>query len=107
MRGRNAAGRADACWLPIAKGLTPHGLRHTYKTLMDELGIPDKLKDLQMGHADGSVQARYSHATDVMVQRLLEGLTELWEAALQERREMASGSPVAVLDRLLRNGIEP
>jgi integrase len=28
-RGRNAAGRADTCWLPIAPGLTPHGLRHT------------------------------------------------------------------------------
>jgi integrase len=29
VRGRNAAGRANACWLPIAQGLTPHGLRHT------------------------------------------------------------------------------
>lgn len=36
VRGRNATGRADACWLPIAPGLTPHGLRHSYKTLMIE-----------------------------------------------------------------------
>ena len=90
--------------MPIAKGLTPHGLRHTYKTTMDELGIPKKLEDLQMGHADGSVQSRYSHATDVMVKRLLDGLTELWEAALQARREISAGSPVAVLDGLLRRG---
>ena len=38
VRGRNAAGRADSCWLPIARGLTPHGLRHTHRTLMAELG---------------------------------------------------------------------
>ncbi|HZM81233.1 MAG TPA: LacI family DNA-binding transcriptional regulator [Candidatus Limnocylindrales bacterium] len=104
VRGRNATGRADACWLPIASGLTPHSLRHTYKTLMEELGTPAKLMDQQMGHDDGSVQARYSHATQLMVQRLMEGLTELWEAALDIRREMAPGSPVAVLDRLLRKG---
>lgn len=53
---------------------------------------------------DGSVQARYSHATATMVQRLMDGLTELWEAALDARRELAPGSPVAVLDRLLWKG---
>jgi len=104
LRGRNATGRADACWVPIAPGLTPHGLRHTYKTLMEELGTPAKLMDQQMGHDDGSVQARYSHATVTMVQRLMDGLTELWEAALDIRRELAPGSPVTVLDRLLREG---
>jgi integrase len=73
VRGRNAAGRADACWVPIAPGLTPHGLRHTYKTLMVELGTPATLMDDQMGHEDGSVQARYSHITSGMLQRLLDG----------------------------------
>lgn len=102
VRGRNAAERANACWVPIAVGLTPHGSRHTYKTLMEELGTPSKLMDQQMGHEDGSVQAAYSHVTELMVNRLMEGLTELWEAALEARREMAPGSPVAVLDRLLR-----
>lgn len=28
VRGRNNQGRAEMCWLPIAAGLTPHGLRH-------------------------------------------------------------------------------
>ena len=46
--GRNAAGRADACWVPVARGLTPHGLRHTHKTLMEELGTPGKLMDERM-----------------------------------------------------------
>jgi integrase len=101
VRGRNAAGRADSCWVPIAPGLTPHGLRHTHKTLMVEMGIPPVLMDDRMGHEDGSVGARYSHVTQEMRRRLLEGLTNLWLAALAIRREMSPRSPVAVLDRLL------
>jgi hypothetical protein len=31
VRDRAATARADACWRPIAKGLTPHGLRHSHK----------------------------------------------------------------------------
>jgi integrase len=101
VRGRQAAERADTCWLPVAPGLTPHGLRHTHKTLMEELGTPAKLMDERMGHEDGSVQARYSHITPVMRQRLLDGLTEQWEAALDARRALAGHSPVLTLDRLL------
>jgi integrase len=101
VRGRNAHDRADSCWLPIAPRLTPHGLRHTHKTLMDELGTPVSLKDERMGHEDGSVQARYSHVTPEMRRRLLEGLTDVWNAALKARRAMSAGSPVAVLDALL------
>jgi integrase len=102
-RGRGASARAEACWLPIAPGLTPHGLRHTHKTLMLELGVPSKLMDERLGHADGSVQARYSHVTPEMRRRLLDGLTQLWAAALERRRTMNGGSPVAVLDALLKS----
>jgi len=102
VRGRNAAGRADVCWLPVASGLTPHGLRHTHKTFMEELGTPGKLMDERMGHEDGSVQALYSHITAAMRRQLLDGLTGLWEAALDARRALSPGSPVATLDRLLR-----
>ena len=69
---------------------------------MDELGVPAKLQDDRMGHEDGSVQARYSHITAAMRRTLLDGLTQRWEAALDERRAMAPNSPVGVLDRLLR-----
>ena len=101
-RGRGAAARAEASWLPIARGLTPHGLRHSHKTMMDELRTPPKLKDERMGHEDGSVQARYSHVTPEMRRDLLEGLTGMWEASLDARRRLAAGSPVRVLDALLR-----
>ena len=53
-----SAARADACWWPVASGLTPHGLRHSYRTLMEELGPPKKLMDAQMSHEDGSIGAR-------------------------------------------------
>jgi hypothetical protein len=104
VRGRGASARADACWVPIARGLTPHGLRHSHKTLMQELGVPAVLQDERMGHADGSVQARYSHVTAAMRRRLLENLTGVWDRALAARRELAPRSPVAVLDRLLGAG---
>ena len=101
-RGRGASHRAEMCWLPIAPGLSPHGLRHTHKTLMREAGIPPKLMDERMGHEDGSVQSRYDHITLGMRQALMVALTEMWEKALDERRATSPGSPVAVLDALLK-----
>jgi hypothetical protein len=61
--------------------------------------------DDQMGHSDGSVQARYAHATADMIEQLLDGLTAVWENALEARLRLSPGSPVAVLDRLLREKI--
>jgi hypothetical protein len=69
---------------------------------MDELRVPPKLMDERMGHEDGSVQARYSHVTAEMRRQLLVDLTTVWQSALQARWRMHPGSPVGVLDRLLR-----
>lgn len=101
-RGRGASKRAEVCWVPIAPGLTPHGLRHTHKTLMREVGTPPKLMDERMGHEDGSVQSRYDHITPGMRQALMAALTGMWEEALDTRRTMSLGSPVAALDALLK-----
>ncbi|MFE9254091.1 LacI family DNA-binding transcriptional regulator [Streptomyces sp. NPDC006879] len=101
VRGRNASGRAEACWLPIARGLTPHGLRHTHKTVLEELGTPPKLMDERMGHEDGSVQARYTHITKGMRKRLMDGLTEQWEESLAARLALSPRSRVPTLDALL------
>ena len=68
---------------------------------LDEIGVPDKLADERMGHANGSVQARYSHVTQPMRDQLMIGLTEMWCAALDARLAMSPRSPVAVLDQLL------
>ena len=55
-----------------------------------------------MGHADGSVQARYAHITPAMSEILVDGLTTLLLEAMAARRDLSRGSPVTVLDRLLR-----
>ncbi len=72
---------------------------------MVQLGTPSTVMDGQMGHSDGSVQARYAHATTDMVRSLLDGLTAVWENALEARPQLSPGSPVAVLDGLLRDKI--
>lgn len=102
VRGRNSQGRAEACWVPIARGLTPHGLRHSHRTMLEEDGIRPVLIDERMGHEDGSIGRRYTHVTAPMRERLLQTLAERWEAALDTRLAMAGESPVAVLDELLK-----
>ncbi len=102
VQGRKAEARATACWVPIAPGLTPHGERHSHKMHMEEMGTPKVLMDERMGHIDGSVSARYSHVSDEMRLRLLEGLDRNWYAALDARLAMSPRSSVGVLDRLLQ-----
>ncbi|NGO77532.1 hypothetical protein G6045_17965 [Streptomyces sp. YC504] len=69
---------------------------------MEEIGIPPKLMDERLGHEDGSVQARYSHITAKMRQRLMDELTEQWEESLDARMAMHPRSPVRALHALLR-----
>jgi hypothetical protein len=38
-----------ACWLPVKQGLTPHGLRHSDTTWMED-GIPEILAEQRLGH---------------------------------------------------------
>ncbi|MDT0452765.1 hypothetical protein [Streptomyces hesseae] len=66
------------------------------------LRTPPKLMDERLGHLDGSVQARYDHIDPAMRRDLMEGLTKIWEAALEMRRAMCPTSPVRALDVLLR-----
>jgi site-specific recombinase XerD len=102
VRGSNAHARADACWMPIAKGMTPHGNRHSHRTLLEELGTPQKLINERIGHEDWSVQSRYTRVTDVMVKKLMADLTREWHEALDWRLKLCPTSPVAMLNRLLR-----
>jgi integrase len=101
VRGRGNARRAEASWLPIAEGMTPHGLRHSHKSLMAELRTPEVLSHDRLGHELPGIAGIYSHPTPPMRAELMTALTGCWEKSLDDRLALAGGSPVAVLDRLL------
>ena len=101
VRGRAYVERSEACWTPIAPGLTPHLLRHSHKSWMNDDFIDLKLSHERLGHEMGGVGARYSHVMDTMRERLIEALTRRWNDALDARLAMNPQSPVAVLDELL------
>jgi hypothetical protein len=41
-----------------------HEARHSFKTFCEDAGIRESRLDRYMGHADHSVQGRYSHQSD-------------------------------------------
>lgn len=101
LRGRGYVERSEACWTPICEGLTPHLLRHSHKTWMDEDHIPQILSHERLGHELGGIGARYSHPTDAMRAELMAALTTRWHSALDGRLRLNPRSPVPVLDELL------
>jgi len=63
VRGRNAGGRAQACWLPILPSATPHSCRHGRETGMNNHGVPKVLRDLVMGHRTAGMEGVYPRIT--------------------------------------------
>jgi hypothetical protein len=109
-RGRNrcpssghepAEDLAVASWLPVLRGLTPHGLRHGLQTWMDEDGIPEVLKTERMGHEMPGMHGVYGHVSPAMRAELMAALQERWEASLRERAQLSPRSIVPVLDAIL------
>jgi hypothetical protein len=64
-KGERAAGYKPAS-VPVAAGLTPHGLRHSNKSLMAELRTPEVLSHVRLGHELGGIAGRYGHVTAPM-----------------------------------------
>lgn len=106
VRGRNAQGRAEFAWLPVAEGLTPHGLRHSHKTWMEESRIPEVLSEERLRHEIPGISGTYRHVTPAMRRELAGAMTAAWEEALDARLAMSAGSPVAVLGGLLEGRLE-
>lgn len=100
-RAYSSPSPALASWLPVAKGLTPHGLRHSWQTAMDDGGIKRALSMHVMGHEDHSMPARYGHITDTMREELLDLQARLWSDALAWRARLDPRSTVGVLDAAL------
>jgi integrase len=78
--------------VPIAPGLTFHGLRHSHKTWLIADGVPEIAQARRLGHhLDNRVVETYSHVAPEVEQRLLHGLEQRWRTAtLGERRNIAA-----------------
>jgi integrase len=90
-----------ACWLPVKQGLTPHGLRHSHKTWMEEDGISGILQERRLGHEVPGMRGLYTHVSQAMRTELTEALQNRWEDSLRARAAIAPHSPVPLLDQLL------
>ena len=90
-----------ASWLPLRPGLTPHGLRHSHETWLDDLGVRYVLQSERMGHEVPGMRGVYSHITPGMRRDLWDGLEKLWRASLVERVQLSRRSAVPSLDVLL------
>lgn len=101
VRGRNAQGRAEACWLPVLAGATPHSCRHGRETCMNNHGVPKVLRDLVMGHRTAGMEGVYAHVTPESRAVLTSADEADWSSALAARAAISPQSPVIVLDDLL------
>jgi hypothetical protein len=95
-----------ASWIPLIKGLTPHGLRHGLKVWMDEDQIPDVLKSERLGHDEPGMRGVYGHVSPAMREDLKAALQSRWEDSLRQRAALSSVSAAPLLNRLLA-GIRP
>jgi hypothetical protein len=102
LRGRGTPPGQTPAGCPLAAGMTPHGNRHSHKSLMAELGVPEVMSHNRLGHQMPGIAGVYSHPTPPMRAGLMVGLTACWEASLDARLAMFPSSPAAVLDELLR-----
>jgi integrase len=103
VRGRGNANRSDACWVPLAAGMTRHGIRHAHRSWMAEYRTHEVLSHDRLGHELGGIAGVYSHPTQPMRDELMAALTVAWEQSLDARLALCPVSEVPVLDRLLRD----
>ena len=90
-----------ASWLPVLPRLTPHGLRHSHQTWMEEDRISDLLRSERMGHEVAGMRGVYGHVSYAMRADLTAALQERWDIALRDRSRHGLNSAVPALDALL------
>jgi integrase len=98
-----AASRAEWCWVPVAEGMTPHGMRHAHKSHMAQHRIPEVMSEGRLGHRLPGLAGVYSHPTPEMRAELTAMLQAAFEESLDARLALSPRSPVAALDALLRS----
>ena len=65
---------------PLCAGLRFHDLRHTHRTILAELGVPEALRDERLGHRPPGMRRVYEHATPGMRKEMIDGLELMWAA---------------------------
>jgi integrase len=58
--------RTSSDLAPGEEGLTPHGLRHSHKTWMEEDGISEILQERRLGHEVLGMRGVYAHVSEAM-----------------------------------------
>ena len=65
---------------PVYRGLRFHDLRHTHKTILTELEVPEILQDKRLGHRPPGMRRVYDHTTLPMREAMADRLQTLWES---------------------------
>ena len=85
--------RAVVHTVPVAPGLTFHGLRHSHKTWLIGQGDPETAQARRLGpRLDDRVVETYSHVEEEVRARLLAGLEERWRSSFSSRCEEADAA---------------
>jgi integrase len=79
VRGRAAQSAVE----PIMKGLTMRALRHSHDTYQEQIGVKPALAFEQAGHKRPGIKSVYQHPTPEMRRERLDGLQEIYEAAMR------------------------
>jgi len=80
---------------PVHSGLRFHDLRHTHKTMLIELGVPEVLQYERLGHHPPGMRSVYAHTTRRMREELVDELQGLREREItgdDGTRDTRSGS---------------
>jgi integrase len=81
---------------PALASLTPHGLRHAFASVADDLGYTEATIGAMLGHSGGGTTRRYIHKLDPALVAAADRVSEHIAAAMDGR---AGGADVAPLRR--------
>jgi integrase len=94
---RFPADGVPASWLPIRSGLTPHDLRRSMRTWLEDAGVPMIASETRMGHVLPGIQPVYTVVTPRQQQLVMDALETAWWTSLAQRWQLSKTSPLPVL----------
>jgi integrase len=98
---KHKAADPTVTWPNLIGKFKPHDGRHTHATWLDAANVHKVIQMDRRGHAMPGMDAVYNHVTTEMRQQLCDVLEKLWHATIAQRRDLAPGSPVPLLNQIL------